>query len=304
MHRAIAAWLTERPWRAAVASVICGVLAPPIQLPFLILAGAIPVLIALHSDAKFGFVLAAIGAAAAMWVVSSVTPPQSWTAVAVGTALLIAGPVLLAGLLERTGSMNLCFQVAVLSAAAVLIAVHVVLDDPIAVWVEPLRTVFDSMASAGLPLNGDPDTIVALWARSMWGTLTALALAVVFGAFLLGRWWASLLRAPGAFGSEYRRLRLGLTLGFGVTAVLVVAILTDSALVASLTWIACTALTFQGLAAAHRSKAGGRLNRGWLAAIYVLLVVPLSTSITVFVLVVWGFADNWLRPRAPQVKTS
>jgi hypothetical protein len=26
--------------------------------------------------------------------------------------------------------------------------------------------------------------------------------------------------------------------------------------------------------------------------------VPLSTSITVFILAVWGYADNWLRPRA------
>ena len=40
--------------------------------------------------------------------------------------------------------------------------------------------------------------------------------------------------------------------------------------------MAFAALAFQGLAAAHRSQAGGRLNRGWLAAIYVLLIVPLS----------------------------
>ena len=37
---------------------------------------------------------------------------------------------------------------------------------------------------------------------------------------------------------------------------------------------------------------------GWLAAIYVLLIVPLSAGATVFVLAIWGFADNWLRPRA------
>jgi hypothetical protein len=72
----------------------------------------------------------------------------------------------------------------------------------------------------------------------------------------------------------------------------------DSALVSSLLWVAFVGLAFQGLAAAHRSKARGSMNRGWLAAIYVLLIVPLSTSITVVVLALWGFADNWLRPRA------
>ena len=29
-----------------------------------------------------------------------------------------------------------------------------------------------------------------------------------------------------------------------------------------------------------------------------LLIVPLSMMLTMFVLAIWGFADNWLRPRA------
>jgi len=77
----------------------------------------------------------------------------------------------------------------------------------------------------------------------------------------------------------------------------VLAVVTDLPLISALAWVAFVALTFQGLAAAHRSRAGGRLNRGWLAAIYLLLVVPLSMMLTMFVLAVWGFADNWLRPR-------
>jgi len=63
--------------------------------------------------------------------------------------------------------------------------------------------------------------------------------------------------------------------------------------------VALMALTFQGLAAAHRSRAGGRLKLGWLAAIYLLLIVPLSRVVTMFVLASWGFIDNWFRPRRP-----
>lgn len=206
--------------------------------------------------------------------------------------------MLLAILLRNSGSLNLCFQIAVLSAAAVLIAVHLALTDPVAVWMQLLHQVLDSMAAAGIRLEGDQDEIVAVWARTMWGALAGLALATVFGGLLLGRWWLSLLQSPGEFGAEYRRLRLGMTLGVAISIVFALALLTESSLLASLAWIAFTALAFQGLAAAHRLKARGRLNRGWLAAIYVLLVVPLSTSITVFVLAVWGFADNWLKPRA------
>jgi hypothetical protein len=76
----------------------------------------------------------------------------------------------------------------------------------------------------------------------------------------------------------------------------IVALLSESPLIASLVWVAFTALAFQGLAAAHRSKAVGRLDRGWLVAIYVLLIVLPVTSIVVFILAIWGFADNWLRP--------
>ena len=64
MHRAIAAWLTERPWRAAGAIAFFGVLAQ-LMPPFTVFASAIPVLSALRFDARIGLAVAAIGTAAA-----------------------------------------------------------------------------------------------------------------------------------------------------------------------------------------------------------------------------------------------
>ncbi|WP_066919086.1 hypothetical protein [Steroidobacter denitrificans] len=295
MHRAIAAWLTTHPWRAACAGAICGALSPQMMLPFMILAGAIPVLAALRFDARTALGIAATGAAAAAWVVFSASQPLWW--ILAGILVLFFSPALLALLLKRTGSMNLCFQVAVLGSAGLLIMVYLALADPVAVWTELLLQVLDSMAAAGLRIEGDRTALVQVWARTMWGALAALTLAMTLGGLFLGRWWQSLLQAPGEFGREYRQLRLGLTLGAIITGVFILALTTESPLAASLAWIAFVSLAFQGLAAAHRSKAGGRLNRGWLAAIYVLLIVPLSMSITVFVLAIWGYADNWLRPR-------
>jgi hypothetical protein len=157
----------------------------------------------------------------------------------------------------------------------------------------------DSMQAAGIRIEGDRDALIASLAPAMWGALGALTLATLFGSMLLGRWWETLLRAPGAFGAEYQNLRLGIALGVTVTVVFVLAMALDSPLISALAWLAFVALAFQGLAAAHRSRAGGRLNRGWLAAIYLLLVVPLSMMLTMFVLAIWGFTDNWLRPRRP-----
>lgn len=75
MHRTIAGWLIERPWRAAAASAVCGALSPQMLLPFAILAGGVPVLIALRFAPKTAFGVAAVGAAAATWVVLSATEP-------------------------------------------------------------------------------------------------------------------------------------------------------------------------------------------------------------------------------------
>jgi hypothetical protein len=163
----------------------------------------------------------------------------------------------------------------------------------------PLTELMDAMQARGLT-QADRDAIVAAFAPSMWGALGATGLATVFGALLLGRWWDSLLGSEvGAFGAEYQRLRLGVVLGVAVTVVFVLAMVTDFALVAWLTWVALVALTFQGLAAAHRSRAGGRFKLGWLAAMYVLQIVPVSNVLTMFVLASWGFIDNWFRPGRP-----
>lgn len=294
MHRALAAWLIERPWRAVIATALAGFLWP-VLFPFsMVFAGAIPVLVALRRDPKFAMNLAALGALVA-YVTATPVIPVSW--LVAGAALLFFGPLLLAVLLRRTGSLNLCFQIAVVGAGIALAVVHVVLDDPVAVWTELLRTVLQSMLEAGFRIEGDQSVLLYVWSRTMWGALTALVLATVLGSLFLGRWWHSLLQSPGSFGAEYRGLRLGTVLGVVVTVLFIAALLAEAPLLASLAWVAFAALSFQGLAAAHRGKARGWLNRGWLTAIYVLLIVPVSMSITVFALAVWGFADNWLRPR-------
>jgi hypothetical protein len=164
-------------------------------------------------------------------------------------------------------------------------------------WREQIETVWASMANAGFSVERDRN-LIEVWSRTMWGALAALSLSMVFGAALLGRWWQSLLDTPGTFGIEYRQLRLGRALGIATTVLFIIALVSESPLIASLVWVAFAALAFQGLGAAHRSKAVGRLDRGWLVAIYVLLIVLPVTSIVVFMLAIWGFADNWLRPRA------
>jgi len=297
MHRAIAAWLTERPWRAAGVIAFCGVLTQLVP-PLTVFVCAIPVLSALRFDARNGLIVAAIGTGAATYITYSLAS-SVMAGTFIGIALTFFGPLALGVLLKRTGSLNLCFQVAVLAIGVLLAIVHAALPDPVGFWKPLLLQMLDSMQQAGIKLEGDRNALVDGWAPAMWGALGGLTLATLFGSMLLGRWWDSLVRAPGAFGAEYRNLRLGVALGVVVTVVFVLAIVTNRPLISALAWVAFVALAFQGLAAAHRMRASGWLNRGWLAAIYLLLIVLLSSMLTMFVLASWGFADNWLRPRRP-----
>lgn len=302
MHRALAAWLTARPWRAAFASALCGALSALFAFPFVVVVGAISALALLRFDAKVAFGIALAGATAATIVLLSGIQASLWVVVQLSLALCVFfGAPTLAVVLKRTGSMNFCVQVAVLAAASVVLLSHLLLGDPAAFWLPLVRPVVESMVAADLYPDAERNQLVHMSTQVMWGMLAALSLVFVLGALFLGRWWHSLLNAPGGFGHEYRQLRLGVVLGTLLTVVFALLFWSSSMLVGSLAWVGLVALVLQGLAAAHRSKAMGSLNQGWLAAIYVLLIVPLSNGLTIFALAVWGFIDNWRKSKVQSV---
>ncbi len=287
MHRNFAAWLTEQPWRAALTIACFGALFPQGLSPFSVLAGAVPVLMVLYRDPRLGFGIAMTGVAATATMLA--LSKQSPSIIAAYLTLLYLVPFGLALLLRRFGSLNLCFQLAVLGAALVLVIVHLVLEDPSAVWQPVLREVSRSMASAGINIDQALDSL----ARTLWGSFAAIWLVTVLGSLFLGRWWQSLLVAQGEFGGEFRQLRLGRWLGVGATLVVVIAFFFNAPMLDAIAWVAVAGLAFQGLAVAHRRRMEGKLKGGWLAVIYVLLCVPLSAFLMVTFLAGWGFADNW-----------
>ncbi|HSN70424.1 MAG TPA: hypothetical protein VLT59_02900, partial [Steroidobacteraceae bacterium] len=214
--------------------------------------------------------------------------------VGVASVLMVFGaPLGLAEVLRRTGSLNLSFQLAVLGTGLLLAVVHIVLDDPGAIWQRWLELAASSLAEAGFEI--DTAEVVASLRDTMWGSYAALNLLTMLGALFLGRWWQTLREAPGRFGAEFRELRLGLWLGLVATAIVIASVLADFAAVDALAWVAVTALAFEGLAAAHRGRALGRLGQVWLVLIYVFLIVPPTAFIMVALLAGWGFMDNWRR---------
>lgn len=299
MHRRFAAWLVGQPWRAYFVGACLAALSPGGFSPFAVAAAAAAVLLVLYGEAgkpatrgvTVGVVSFAVGAGTLL------SADQSLVVAAGLAALAFLLPAVLAVLLKKHGSLTLCFQLAVLGLCTLLLGVYAVLDSPSAVWEALLREAVRSLGSNDIVLQ-NPEEIITGFARTMWGAYGALALVGAMGSVFLGRWWQSLLEAPGAFGAEYRELRLGRVLGLASVAVIAIAALADVEVIDSLAWIAVSALAFQGLAAAHRRKAAGNMGQSGLAAIYVFLIVPLSAFIMVTLLAAWGAADNWRQLRS------
>ncbi|MGE0113713.1 MAG: hypothetical protein AB7T07_02335 [Steroidobacteraceae bacterium] len=299
MHRHLAVWLTEHPWRAAMIAAGLGVLSLQGAVLFVVLASAVPVLVILERGPRAGINVMLAGCAAIIGTLLWLQQPL-WFGLAYAAALF-GLPVLSGELLRRFGSLNLVFQLMLALALLTIALVFALLLEPTAIWEQLLGQALNALLQAGFTMDA---TLVARLAQTMWGAFVAVLTLVNISALLLARWWQSLLHAPGEFGREFRELRSGVVLGTLLVMVAVAALIADFAWLDSMAWVAMMGLALQGLAAAHRRKAEGGLQRGWLVAIYVMLIVPLFSFITVALLAGWGLADFWRRMRVGAARPS
>lgn len=292
MHRALAAWLVDHPWQAVIITACLGVLSLQGAVLFVVVASAVPVLLLLARGTQAGLNAMLLGCAAVIGTLLWLQQPL-WFAISYALGLF-ALPLILGEVLRRWGSLILVFQLTLVLALFVIGAVFLWLPQPSAIWVQLLQQALSALSKTGLSLDQIP---VEQLARTMWGAFIAVLVLANLCATLLARWWQSLLVAPGEFGREFRELRSGMALGMLLVAVALLSLFTNYDWLDSLAWVAMLGLALQGLATLHRRKAQGRLQQGWLVAIYVMLIVPLFSFITVALLAGCGLADFWRRLR-------
>jgi hypothetical protein len=291
MKRTFASWIAANPGAAVFLTGLLGLL-PLFGLGFaFFLPGAVPALVVLVRSPRDG-VLVAGGAslllALAMWTIGRPAP------VGLIYSLWVLGPPLaLAVLMQRSASLALCLQVAVLGGAAMVVLLHATLGDPEQFWAPFVRDLAQEMQRRGLAVDLEDDGLVETLARTLWGWVTVLTMLLAMCALFLARWWQTRVDPAGRFGAEFQQLRLGKVLGAAAAVAIAASFVSERPLVDDLARLFMGALMVVGLAAAHRFKAEGRLNGAWLWAIYVLLV--LAAPVMVAALAGWGFVDNWLR---------
>jgi hypothetical protein len=199
---------------------------------------------------------------------------------------------LCAGVLRLTESQGVLVMAAGALGAVFVVAMHLLVDDVAGWW----KSWFEAWGKDYLSQDAAGHYKALLdTAMPMMNAMMASGLVVsLILTLLLARWWQSLLYNPGGFRAEFYRLRLPRTLGLAAVVVTVLALADtglDQTLFRDLLVVMVFLYLFQGVAAMHRTIAERGMSGGWLAGMYVLLLLLPQTAL--FIACV-GMADSWL----------
>jgi hypothetical protein len=223
---------------------------------------------------------------------------------AVGIFVLLWLPIvwLLALVLYQSRSLALTLLITALLGGAIVMVVYVLVDAPAQWWYSHvIEQLLPMMKQAGMEIPDQAafEADMRDASRIMTGTLAAIISFGLAVSLLIARWWQSEVTRPGAFGDEYRNLRLGATAAV-ITALLVVpAWITNGGfaeITSNLLIVALVLFMFQGLALGHAVVKQFGNNPAWLVVMYVVIVFSMPYGL--LFAAVLGVLDNWFDFRA------
>lgn len=302
--RLIAAFIMRGRWQAILATAglaILALLLMPLSWPLTYLSGGVVGLVTLVQGPKEGLLNAA-GATALVAVLALLLAGQP--TVAAGFAVMLWLPAwLLATGLYLSRSLPLMLLVNALLAMTGVIGIYLLLPDPAQWWYGYLTgQVMPVLKQAGMEIPDEAAFLAGLEeaSRMMTGTMAA---SISFGlaiSLFIARWWQALVsNRPGAFGEEFRALRLGRVAALVAALLALPALLMEGGLAElarNLLAVVVIAFLFQGLAVGHDLVRRFGANQVWLVVLYMVVVLTLPWGLLLVALV--GAMDNGIDYRA------
>jgi len=299
--RAIAAFIMRGRLQAIIVAAglaLLGGLFPPGWL----LSGGVVGLVTLVQGPREGM-LNAFAATSIVVLLSGVLALQP-AMQAAGIFVMLWLPIvwLLALVLYQSRSLALTLLITAVLGGAIVMAVYALVDAPAQWWYSHvIEQLLPLMKQAGMEIPDQAafEADMRDASRIMTGTLAAIISFGLAVSLLIARWWQSEVTRPGAFGDEYRNLRLGATAAV-ITALLVVpawiinggfAEMTSNLLI-----VALVLFMFQGLALGHAVVKQFGNNPAWLVVMYVVIVFSMPYGL--LFAAVLGILDNWFDFRA------
>ena len=298
--RAIAAFIMRGRLQAIVMAAGLGLLGGLIP-PGWLLSGGVVGLVTLVQGPKEGM-LNAFAATTIIVLLSGILVMQPAMQTA-GLLVLLWLPIiwLLALVLYQSRSLALTLLVIALLGGAIVLAAYVLLDDPAQWWYSQTEQLLPIMKQAGVEMPDEAvfDASMHEASRIMTGTLAAFISLGLALSVLVARWWQSEVTRPGAFGEEYRKLRLGRGAAVVTTLLVLPAWITTGGfaeMTANLLLVAVVVFMFQGLALGHAAVKQFGNNQAWLVMMYVVIVFTMPYGL--LLAAVLGVLDNWFDFRA------
>ena len=299
--RAIAAFIMRGRLQAIIVAAALGLLGGLFP-PGWLLSGGVVGLVTLVQGPREGM-LNAFAATSIVILLSGVLALQP-ALQAVGIFVLLWLPIvwLLALVLYQSRSLALTLLMTAVLGGAIVMAVYVLVDAPAQWWYSHvIEQLLPMMKQAGMEIPDQAafEADMRDASRIMTGTLAAIISFGLAVSLLIARWWQSEVTRPGAFGDEYRNLRLGATAAV-ITALLVVpAWITNGGfaeMTSNLLIVALVLFMFQGLALGHAVVKQFGNNPAWLVVMYVVIVFSMPYGL--LFAAVLGVLDNWFDFRA------
>jgi hypothetical protein len=299
--RAIAAFIMRGRLQAIIVAAALGLLGGLFP-PGWLLSGGVVGLVTLVQGPREGM-LNAFAATAIVVLLSGALALQP-AMQAVGIVVLLWLPIvwLLALVLYQSRSLALTLVITALLGGALVLVVYGLFEAPAQWWyshvIEQLLPVM-KQAGMEIPDQAAFEANMREASHIMTGTLAAFISFGLAVSLLIARWWQSEITRPGAFGDEYRNLRLGATAAV-IAALLVVPSWIASGgfaeMTSNLLIVAVVLFMFQGLALGHAAIKQLGNNPAWLVVMYVVMVFTMPYGL--LFAAVLGVLDNWFNFRA------
>lgn len=295
--RFLANYIMRGPMQAMLVIAVFAILSmlqPPLTWLLGYISGGAVALVTLHAGMYQGL-LATAGAAIGSAVIAYFV--MHAPTLAVIFALMIWLPVwVLAAVLRYSRSLSMALQLAALVGIAVVIIAFLGMQDPVAVWLETLQQVKPQLMDAYKIPEQDLDRLLEVASRIMTGSASAFLVLGLISSLMIGRAWQALLFNPGGLKKEFCQMRFTRVVGLVTLLLLVIALLSNQPMVMNIIVVLGLAYGVYGLAVTHGLVARLKGGPGWLAAVYVMLViVPAQIMV---LLSLFGLADIWIDFRA------
>lgn len=276
--RALAQFVLRGPLQAVTAVAGFAVAAfafPPLML---LSGGALALVTLVHGARRGGEVLAA--AAVLMTVLGMLLAGGGWFGPLLAAVDWV--PVWVCAMaLWSTRSLAAALGAGAVLALLAVVAAHLLVQDLPGWWRQVLEPVLVApLRDMGLP-EAELDRVLSGLSKVATGALAASAFVSTVLALWIGRAWQALLYHPGAFGREFRALRLGRTPALSAALAVGVASLWQQPLLFEIALILLVAFAFEGLGFVHWLAHRSERPTVWLAGFYVLLVLVFPQALPV-----------------------